>query len=103
MGPVRLPVDRPIDIRGVRYKSFQLIKGDRAEISITLDPAVLAHMGKPMETREKGDIVWTRILTLTTAESYASHTGLAAAVLVEGATSGSGTTDDPVVTLMGQS
>lgn len=99
MGPIQLPVNKPFDIRGVRHKSFQLVQGQRAEISITLDVDVLPVIGRPLEDRERGNITWTRILMLNSGEPYASHTGLAAAVLVESASSG----PEPVVMMMGHS
>ena len=83
MATVAVPLHKPLDIRGTLHKAFQLVEGTRAIVFITLDPDVLAHMTRSLEERERGDVTWAPIATLTPDAPYATHTGVGTAVLVE--------------------
>jgi hypothetical protein len=96
MGPLKLPLQKPLDCRGFLHKAFQLAAGDEAVVYITIDPKVLEQVGKSMDVRSGDGIVWTEILRLTKDKPYASHVGLGAGLMVVG-------NGDVVVMAMGQS
>jgi hypothetical protein len=96
MGPLRLPLNKPLDSRGFLHKAFQLAQGDEAVVYITVDPKVLEQVGKSMEVRSGDGIVWSEILRLTSDRPYAPHVGLGAGIMIVAK-------DDVVVMGMAQS
>lgn len=84
MGPVILAPGKMMDCRGVRYKAFQLLKGDKADVMLTCDPVAVQKLSQPTtRARTIDGIVWTRLVSLSKDEPYATHQGLVVALRVE--------------------